>query len=507
MNPPVADGIREEEPESPAERSLRPGPRSESGTERDTERVPGAERNTGSEAGRATGGAGRRPAGRTTALLEWALIGVGMVVLAVTPRKEMIGDGLARYYALVGLLEQQKLSDTAYSLIGPLFATPLWFVGRWTDDTQAVVAQYNFLLFTLGLMVIHILLHKRIDDRLLRRFLLLLIAGSMIGAHLQDFYGEVFTTVTVGVGLLAATLPWTGRWTRIGGWVAVVLGVANTPATLLALGLVVGLLCLRRRRLRYLAVPLVTVLLMMGEAWLRFGDPLHSVYLDNGGGRTVMPYSGEPGFSYPFLLGVVAILFSFGRGLLWFTPGLFLPIRRRLREEGGAAGDDVWSFWLLWAVFVAGLVLVYASWWAWYGGMYWGPRFFLFAILPACLALAVCLSAERAGPWANLATLAAVLLSVWGAANSLVYGQVRPLICYDNNWYLEALCHFTPEFSPLWAPLMEAPPLTGLQRLALAGYALVLLWFSVPLLARLARQAGTAVRDHRQLLGWRNWRW
>lgn len=479
LNPPVADDIREE-PENPA--------------------------GTG-DATRPGGDPDARPAGRVTAWVEWALITLGMLVLAITPRGEMIGDGLARYHVLTALLEHRELPDNAYSVIGPLFATPLWLVGRWAGDAQPVVAQYNFLLFTLGLAMIHALLHRRIDDRLLRRFLLLLIAGSMVGAHLQDFYGEVFTTMTVGVGLLAATLPWTGRWTRFGGWVAVVLGVANTPATILALGLVVGLLCLRRRRLRYLLAPLATVLVMMGEAWLRFGSPLHSEYLDNGGGRTVMPYSGEPGFSYPFLLGVVAILFSFGRGLLWFTPGLFLPIRRRLREEGGTTGDDVRSFWLLWTVFVAGLVLVYASWWAWYGGMYWGPRFFLFAILPACLGLAVCLSAERAGPLANLAALAAVLLSVWGAANSLVYGQVRPFVCYDNNWYLEALCHFTPEYSALWAPLMEAPPLTGLQRLALASYGLVLLWFTVPLLVRLARQAGTAVRNHPEFPVWRNWRW
>ncbi|MFC6017710.1 hypothetical protein ACFP2T_16025 [Plantactinospora solaniradicis] len=447
------------------------------------------------------------PGGKTAAVVERILIAAGLVLLAVTPRPPMMGDGLARYWALIQLLERHQISELPYSLIGPLFATPLWAVGRWYGNPQVVVVQYNLLLFALGLAAIHALLRDRTDPRLLRRFLLLLVAGSMIAAHVQDFYGEVFTAMTVGVGLLAATLTGTGRWTRLAGWVAVVLGVANTPPTIVALGLVVAVLCFRERRIRYLSVLLAAAILIIAEAWLRFGDPLHSSYANNGGGETVMPYSGEPGFSYPFPLGVAAILFSFGKGLLWFTPGLFLPVRRRLREEGDPAGGDIRSICLLWTVFVAGLVLVYAPWWGWYGGMYWGPRFFLFAILPACLALAVCLGAERAGVLAHLGTLGAVLLSVWGAANSLVYGQLRPWICYENNWRLEALCHFTPEYSPLWLPFVETPALTGPQRAALAGYALVLLWLVAPLLVRIARRTSTAARGQRHLLAWRDWHW
>ncbi|WP_422773501.1 hypothetical protein ACN28C_11630 [Plantactinospora sp. WMMC1484] len=432
-------------------------------------------------------------------MVEPFLIAAGMALLAFTPRPPMMGDGLARYQALLQLLEQRQLPEMPYSLIGPLFATPLWLIGRWYGDPQPFLAQYNLLLFTLALVAVHQLLRDRMEPRLLRRFLLVLVAGSMIAVHVQDFYGEVFTATTVGVGLLAATLPGTSRWTRLAGWGGVVLGVANTPASVVALGLVVAVRCLRERRLRYLSVLVATGLLIAAEAWLRFGDPLHRAYAGNGGGQTVMPYSGEPGFSYPFLLGVAAILFSFGKGLFWFTPGLFLRLRR--------PGDAVSDVWLSWLLFVAGLVLVYASWWAWYGGLYWGPRFFLIAILPASLALAVRLGARDAGPWANLATLAAALLSVWGAASSLVYGQLWPWTCYENNYYLESLCHFTPEFSPLWYPLVEAPALTGWQRVALGGYGVVLLWLVAPLLGRMLRQAGAAMAGRRRLLSWRTWRW
>lgn len=473
----------------------------------DIREEPADEAEDGPETGTRQDSPAPRPDTGTAAVVEPILIAVGLVLLAFTPKPAMQGDGLARYWGLVELLERQQLSEMPYSLIGPLFAAPLWLVGRWYGDPQLVVGHYNVLLFALSLVAIHLLLRRRMDPRLLRRFVLFLIAGSMIAAHVQDFYGEVFTTTTVGVGLLAATLPGTSRPTRLAGWIGVVLGIANTPVTVVAIGLVVGVLCLRTRRARYLSVPLAAAVLILGEAWLRFGDPLHGSYANSSGGPTVMPYSGAPGFSYPFLLGVVAILFSFGKGLLWFTPGLFLPARRRLWEESGPAGAGVRSVWLLWTVFVAGLVLVYASWWSWYGGMYWGPRFFLFAILPAGLALAVCQRSERARAWTHLATLAAVALSVWGAANSLVYGQLRPLICYQDNWRLEALCHFTPEFSPLWVPIMESAALTRTQLCTLAYYALVLLWLVGPPLGRIVRRTGVEVRAQRHRLAWRDWRW
>ncbi|MGW4465405.1 hypothetical protein [Micromonospora sp. NPDC004704] len=447
--------------------------------------------------------AGRSRAGRIVATVETALLAVGVMLLAVTPKPPMMGDGLARYQALLELLEQRQLPGTQYSMIGPLFATPLWLVGDWYGNTQIWLVQYNFLLLMIGLAAIHLLLQGRMAPRTHRRLLLLLVAGSMVAAHVQDFYGEMFTAMAVGVGLLAVTLPDT-RWaTRAAGWVAVVLGVANTPGSIVALGLVVVVLCLMRRRLRYLAALPAAAALIVGENWWRFGDPLHTAYAGHGGGATVMPYSGDPGFSYPFLVGLVAIVFSFGKGLLWFTPGLFLPARTRLRE----AGTDLWRVWLLWAVFVAGLVLLYSRWWGWYGGMYWGPRFFLIAMLPAALALAVCLEPGRAGPWFNVATVGVAVLSVWGAANSLVFGQLRPWTCYENNYHLEALCHFTPEFSPLWFPFVDTPELTSLQRGTLLFYAVVLLWLVAPVLGRLAGQVRATLGGHPDLLTRRAWHW
>src|SRR5205085_1593251 len=128
----------------------------------------------------------------------------------------------------------------------------------------------------------------------------------------------------------------------------------------------------------------VAGLLVLGESWLRRGSPFDTGYGGDHGIQTVLPYSGRPGFSYPFLLGVVSILFSFGRGLMFFTPGLLLWLDARTRDALVRHRRTVVPMLLA----VAGLVLVYAKWWAWYGGISWGPRFFVFAAIPASLFVA-----------------------------------------------------------------------------------------------------------------------
>ena len=421
-------------------------------------------------------------AGRLVATIETVLVLCGLLLLAVGQRHQVTSDGRTRFEALSTLLESGRLADNQYSMIGPLVATPMWLAGDLTGHLEAWVGQYNLAVFVLGLATMYGLLRDRIDRTLLRRFLLLVVAGSMVAPHVTDFYGEVFTAMGVGVGLLAAVVRGqaAGAGTRVAGWAAVVLGAANTPASLIGLGLVGSTEALRNRRLRYALPVLAGTLLVLGEAWLRRGDPFDNGYAGTVQiAKTVMPYSGREGFSYPFLLGLVAILFSFGKGIVWYLPGLLLPVRRRL-------SDDLWRVWLLWTVFLAGLVLAYASWWSWYGGMYWGPRFFLIGILPASLALAVWLRDAGTGLLANLATLAVLALSVWIGANSLIFGGLWAWPCYQNYFALEALCHFTPEYSALWYPLVAKPVLTGGHLLSLVYYGIVFVWLAAPVLGRIS---------------------
>lgn len=419
---------------------------------------------------------------RWPAIVETVLIIIGLSLLAFGQSMQLGGDGLARWEALLLWWRTGQVSDTIYSLIGPMFATPLYFVASILDNVDVLLRYYNVLLFALSLGLIHLLLRKRVDPGMLRRFLLLLVAGSMIAPHVRNFYGEVFTMVAVGVGILAVVFKHAKA-----GWAAVVLGAANTPASLAGLGLVAAGETVRFRKLRYLIPFVAGALIVAAEIGLRRGfgaEYTNNVVI----AKTVMPYSGLDGFSYPFFFGLLAILFSFGKGLVFYLPGLLLPVRKRL-------DDDLFRVYLLWLLFLAGLVLAYASWWSWYGGDYWGPRFFVFGILPASLALAASITYPSPRLLANLATLAVLALSVWVGAASLVLGSYFPPECFVGYYRYAYVCHFTLEFSQLWYPFVRPPHLTGGQVLEFVYYVAVFVWLAVPLLARVIGQASERIGD------------
>ena len=95
------------------------------------------------------------------------------------------------------------------------------------------------------------------------------------------------------------------------------------PATAVGLALAAGVLCGHRRRLRYLALPALAGGLILLEHLLRRGEPFAGGYTSEAGHPTVLPYSGLPGFSYPLFFGLLSVLFSFGKGLVFFAPSLF----------------------------------------------------------------------------------------------------------------------------------------------------------------------------------------
>ncbi len=248
-----------------------------------------------------------------TAALETGLILVGLAALLVLLPHHVFSDGEVRLQSLTQLLEHGTLSPARYSLIGPLFATPIWLVGTRLHIKDAGVGIYNWVVFTAGLAAAYWLLRNRMDQGLIRKFFLILIAASMFPNHLTEFYGEVFTAICIGVGILAMTFG-----PALGGWAVVVLGVANTPASLVALGGVVVTRVFQRRRVRYVLAVLAAAGLIAAEYWVRRGSP------------TAGGYESDPGFTFPFFIGLISILFSFGKGLIFFTPGLLLPVRKSI---------------------------------------------------------------------------------------------------------------------------------------------------------------------------------
>jgi hypothetical protein len=414
------------------------------------------------------------------ARLEIGLILLGLLALLFLMPHTISSDGQDRFNELTLLLGKGIIPTRKYSMIGPIFAAPLWLLGNPFHVAYALVSRFNWLLFSTGLLVMYVLLRRRLDPTLLRTFILILIAGSMFPNHLSNFYGETFTAMFVGVGLLVAVVV--GGRARLGGWFAVALGVANTPATLVGLGLIVVRRVWETRRLRPVLLIAATGALIGAENWIRRGSPLHGGY--------------EAGFTNPFFFGLLGILFSFGKGLFFYTPGLLLPVRARILTLRQGAKAELYSVYLLWLCFVAGLVLAYAPWWAWDGGWYWGPRFFLLASFPASLALAVRLR-NRTGvsTIGNLATLVVLGLSVWVGINGAVFDQ-RGLdsLCLGHSAIYGPYCQYVPQYSALWHLFVVFESLDWRNILYILYAVAVFAYLAAPLLADLAT-AALAFRD------------
>ena len=396
------------------------------------------------------------------ALLDVSLLVAGLALLLILPRNYG-GDGRIRYEAVRALVAGD-LPRERYSLVTSVLATPLDLFGRVVGDEKAVTYRFNGILFALGLVAFWLLLRHSVAGTLLRSFMLLLVFGSMFSGHVTSFYGETTTAVFLSVGLLAVVAGQT-RPVRLLGWSAAVLGAVNTPAIIPAFALAVLVLAVARRSFTPLLSIVAAVVLALIDVRLHTGS-FTSPYEDDHGFQTILPYSGRPGFSYPALLGIVAIVFSLGKGLLFYAPGLFVGTRGSLAKLTKVNHARV-----LWLVVVVGMVAVYCRWWAWYGGDFFGPRFFLFASVPAALALAARLSVSEASLGAAALTLAVLALSLWVGVVGAV-GSGTPEICTRDNYSLELLCWYSPEFSALWRPLI-AWPSPSTAALVFAALALV----------------------------------
>ena len=415
---------------------------------------------------------------------EWLLIAVGFVVLFAALPHALANDDVTRLADIEGLLHHAQLSSSRYSLVMPLFSSPFLLIGEIVKSPAWWAERFNVLVVLAGTFVVWRLLRPTVDARLMRWVLLVLLFASFLTNRLRDYNAEIFTATLVTVGIVMLVL---GRHRRL-GWLALIVGVVNTPATLLGLAAIAGAEAIRTRRVRCFAPLVVAASLIMLEAWIRRGGPLVTGYENDHGYRTILPYSGRPGFSYPLIFGVTSILFSFGRGLVFFAPGLLLWASRSDRRWLGRHRRTVG----LMIAFTAGLVLVYAKWWAWYGGSSWGPRFFAFAAIPASILLAVRLRRPNCSTGAQVATLALLTLSAWVGFTGAIAPASALDACVSNGFALESLCWYTPEFSSLGYPLVNFPGLSSAAAVAGGFCLIVYVYLAAPLVASLASSAARA---------------
>ena len=400
----------------------------------------------------------------------------------------IIGDGFTRYEMLIALWNDHHLTADKYSLFQPLLATPFYLLGNWLGSPEVLIHRFNLIVFVAMLILLYVKLRKTQDRSLLLDWFLIMACCSMFPHHLRGFFPEMLTTACAVLGLALIVCG----SARSGIFLLACAGI-NTPAWIVPITFVSLLLAYDEKKLLYLVTPLISLVAVMFESWLRRGHPLSSGYEGDHGFQTVLPYSGRAGFSYPLILGVLAILFSFGKGLIFFVPGLVLaptasvesPILRRLQK--------------LFLLFVIGLILVYSKWWAWYGGWYWGPRFFLMACVPASLALACYLHDQRASLAMNIATLLILLFSTWIAIDGATWAQDDLIKVGAAHKYVnEYLVWYTPEFSPLWYPIIEHRALRAGEFALAGGFLLICAWLATPTVLRVMSQLKIALHRSRR---------
>jgi hypothetical protein len=197
------------------------------------------------------------------------------------------------------------------------------------------------------------------------------------------------------------------------------------------------------------ALPVLAALAIAGwYNWLRFGNPLTTGYLS------------EERFSTPFFEGLYGLTLSPGKGLFWYNPLLLAALAawpafyRRHRPEA-----------LLVAAVVLSNLAFYASWFLWWAGHSWGPRFLVTMLPFAVLPLASALEA------ATRRRVLAIGLGVLAAASVAV--QLVG-VAVDFNLYLEeiyaklGLYHPATLFDPAYSPLLRQMAYVSLENLDLA---------------------------------------
>ena len=122
-----------------------------------------------------------------------------------------------------------------------LFSAPLWLIGKYIKTPEWWLARYNFFLLIAFLSSIWFMCKKNIDQKVLLYTLLVLLSLSLSIPYQKNYMGETFTAVLCGFGIVLLSQN------KQMGWLPLIIGTVNTPATLIGLGLITFYLILREK--------------------------------------------------------------------------------------------------------------------------------------------------------------------------------------------------------------------------------------------------------------------
>jgi len=156
-------------------------------------------------------------------------------------------------------------------------------------------------------------------------------------------------------------------------WAGFAAGVAAAirPSNLLLTVALCIALVVARASLRAIAALLLPVITLVGMT------ALYNLHVAG----TVWGFYSVGTLDGSFLQGLLGLLISPGRGLLWFCPVLLLVV--------APPQDKQRTVWLAAAIFAALHLILIAKWRYWWGGYSWGPRLLSEAIPAAFVLIAM----------------------------------------------------------------------------------------------------------------------
>ena len=166
------------------------------------------------------------------------------------------------------------------------------------------------------------------------------------------------------------------------------------------------------------------LILALAYNWVRTGDILGSTYTAG---------IDQFGFSTPLHEGLFGLLFSFGKGVLFYGPVALLGTIGWIRKGKTQTGTGVLALSFV-------LLMVSASWWAWHGGECWGPRLIV-PVLPLLAAGITFLPSSS-----RLVRGLLLLTIIWGGGISVLGTSVHWQAHYERVSYTS------------WAEAMASAP-------------------------------------------------
>jgi hypothetical protein len=406
----------------------------------------------------------------------WSVVALVAILLLLTMGRFNTGDAEAMYQVTAGIAEDGVpwLHDShqwiKYGLGQPVATLPLYWLGSaWAGLgqvdpgplTRFCVALFNQAIVPATALVLFLGARRRFgaDVGLVLAGLYLLATPAIAYARLA--FAEPLSGLLI---LSAALLLWPPAPDRPGARES---AYCPSPRAMLGAGLLLGLAVLvKPANAIYIPVPALYVAWLLfkqskmwrrvaaGLAWLgagllpglvlvgaydamRYGSPL------------VFGYEHE-GFTTPVVVGLYGLLFSPGKGIIYFAPPVLLAV------------PALWRWWRLGnpllraeALFIAtqaAIVLTfYAAWSSWAGNIAWGPRL----ILPVVPLLLWPIGAllEAGSKWNKVACWA---LGVAGFVVAIPGALVNMFYYFDINGVYQAgtVAENNMFFNPTWSQIV-----------------------------------------------------